>query len=427
MGLFDRWQKNEDKIVFTQTDRPAKQSEYPIVCPYCFNEFDAEDALFRAARCEPEEYITDVKLDKFWELLTGESRGDVMPIIDPNELSEGHKTRLPQGSPPGVGVVVELETKYGRTTTRICPECHNALPLTAGRTPSNIISIVGGTSVGKTVFMTVLLETLRNRTQNNFDASGKIIENDEGFKALRQNLFKRGELAEATTAKYQKPLIFNWSWLDRSLPDITISFFDFPGEAINNPDFHNIQANHIKNASGIILLLDPTQFDIIAERVRNNGIIVENAKRRTASDVITDLWKNVFGIRADSMETSPTAVVITKSDVLKELATSTASNPPSNSNIFRDYVHKDYLNLDEVRNLHHDVQEFFNHYEPSLINDIKTSFKDHCFFAISSLGYDPEGSFIENVVSPLRVDEPFLWLLYRLGFIKGGERRIAKR
>jgi hypothetical protein len=426
MGLLDKFlKKDPNEIVYTQTALPVKQAEYPIVCPYCFDKFDPEDALFRAEKCEPDEYITDSKLDSFWETLTGEVRGDVMPIVDPNELSEGHKTRLPQGSPPGVGVVVELETKYGNTTTRICPECHNTLPLTAGRTPSNIISVVGGTSVGKTVFITVLLETLRNRTQRNFEASGKIIENDADFKVLRQNLFKKGELAEATTAKYQKPLIFNWSWVDRTLPDITISFFDFPGEAINNSDFLRFQANHIKNASGIILLLDPTQFDVIAEKIGSDTI--GSARRRTASDVVTDLRKNVFGTSEDSMETSSTAIVITKSDILKELATSTTSNPPPNSNIFHDYVHKEYLNLDEVRNLHHDVQELLDYYEPSLINDIKTSFKDFGFFAVSSLGYNPDGTHLENVISPLRVDEPFLWLLYRLGFVKAGERRISKR
>ncbi|MNW21962.1 hypothetical protein D3C71_2231780 [compost metagenome] len=48
-------------------------------------------------------------------------------------------------------------------------------------------------------------------------------------------------------------------------------------------------------------------------------------------------------------------------------------------------------------------------------------FSDTAYFAVSALGSNPVNQKIEGVVSPIRVDEPFLWLLHKLKFIEGGD------
>ena len=40
------------------------------------------------------------------------------------------------------------------------------------------------------------------------------------------------------------------------------------------------------------------------------------------------------------------------------------------------------------------------------------------YFAISSLGQNPVEGRLQGVIQPMRVDEPFLWLLYKLGYIE---------
>ena len=42
-------------------------------------------------------------------------------------------------------------------------------------------------------------------------------------------------------------------------------------------------------------------------------------------------------------------------------------------------------------------------------------FKEHCFFAVSALGCNPVGSSLPRGVSPMRVEDPFIWLLNREG------------
>ena len=42
-------------------------------------------------------------------------------------------------------------------------------------------------------------------------------------------------------------------------------------------------------------------------------------------------------------------------------------------------------------------------------------FEEHSFFAVSSLGCNPVGNSLPRAVSPMRVEDPFIWLLNREG------------
>ena len=42
-------------------------------------------------------------------------------------------------------------------------------------------------------------------------------------------------------------------------------------------------------------------------------------------------------------------------------------------------------------------------------------FAEHSFFAVSALGCNPVGSSLPRGVSPMRVEDPFIWLLNREG------------
>ena len=43
------------------------------------------------------------------------------------------------------------------------------------------------------------------------------------------------------------------------------------------------------------------------------------------------------------------------------------------------------------------------------------AFAEHSFFAVSALGCNPVGSSLPRGVSPMRVEDPFIWLLNREG------------
>jgi len=399
-----------------------RQESYEIVCPYCFTKFSHEDVLFRAARYDNSSAETALQIDpvlnKFWDMVGVDSAeiGDQNPVLDSATYPESAKNY--DGS-----VIISLEDKFGNVSyDRICPHCHNKLPKSAGRAPSNIISVIGGTSVGKTVYIAMLIDILQKHTQNNFEASCMELSSGIGnlgdFDELRRRILN--DAHSATDKEYIRPLVFRFTFLDNTIPALTLCFYDFPGEAMADQDFLKLKASHIANASGVILLVDPLQCKVVAEKL---GVeIIDNSI--TLKHVLANLYQAVIGNQPDEISTTPTAIVFTKSDELKALTNLENSPIRSNSNIFEDFKHPGYLDLDQTNNISNDVMEFIQNIEKSFINDVRAIFSNYHFFAVSSLGYSPINAKVLVEPQPCRVDEPFLWLLYQLGYIKGRERNV---
>lgn len=101
--------------------------------------------------------------------------------------------------------------------------------------------------------------------------------------------------------------------------------------------------------------------------------------------------------------------------------------------IFLDYIYdKGYLELDEIDRISNAVRDFFTIADEHFKNVIELMFEDYKYFAVSALGgptekiMSPDGKekgkkLVSNVVTPYRVVEPFLWILYRLGIIDDHE------
>ncbi|HCJ57275.1 MAG TPA: hypothetical protein DHV55_07860, partial [Clostridiaceae bacterium] len=113
----------------------------------------------------------------------------------------------------------------------------------------------------------------------------------------------------------------------------------------------------------------------------------------------------------------PTAVVLTKSDMLRIL--SEDEYIKENSNIFYNVNHKSTFNLTEFENINGEVKRFLEKVDRAFTDALEVHFKDRAFFAVSALGSNPVDRRVQGIVSPVRVDEPFLWLLYKLGYIEG--------
>ena len=89
-----------------------------------------------------------------------------------------------------------------------------------------------------------------------------------------------------------------------------------------------------------------------------------------------------------------------------------------NSNVFQNYVHKGYFNLNEYENINGEVKRFIEQVDLAFLDAVEVHFNNVGYFAISSLGQNPVEGRLQGVIQPMRVDEPFLWLLYKLGYIE---------
>ncbi|MDR1663597.1 MAG: hypothetical protein LBR83_01565 [Clostridiales bacterium] len=413
MGLFSRKKR--------AVEQSKKEKNFDIVCLYCFKNFPQDKVMFRALEPLDEDGYraqNDKLLDAYREKFHMDSLGELPVVLDPAEFNEVSKSYHR-------GILSSLKDAYDNVTTkRVCPFCHNDLPRSAGFAPSTIISFVGASQVGKSVFLTSLIHTLKTVTPRNFQIFCTPINNEMSRKfkyAYEDPLIENGQLLDPTQKeKQQEPFIFTFSFADGSKPEINIAFFDVAGEGIIDNEYMDIYAAHIRNSSGVLFLVDPLQFKSVGRKIMlKNGLDYDNTFSEEPVDVLSSLVEDYIYKQSNGVSNIPTAVVLTKTDLLEALRHDGEYIRP-NGNMFSHFIHKGFFDLSEFENINGEVDEFIEQIDPNFRNAMKRRFSQLGFFAVSALGAHPD--VIRQRVSsfaPLRVDEPFLWLLYKLGYIEG--------
>ncbi|MGQ8875479.1 TRAFAC clade GTPase domain-containing protein [Paenibacillus sp. TSA_86.1] len=416
MSFFSRFLKRQQP-----EERPLF---YDIVCPYCFSKFSPEEVVFRAAhhRDDDEDYALgeDAKLNKYRERFGLDTVFDMEAVLAPHDVPEEHRIYSDN-------IVMGLNDRYGvMTRRRLCPHCHNELPVTAGKAPSNIISIIGASQVGKSVYMTSLIHTLQHYTADHFDAACMPLnaEISRRFRAdYEEPLFERGDLLDSTQKeKLQEPFIFQFVFKDEDKAPLTLVFFDVAGEGMVEQDYLGLHGQHIKNSAGILFMVDPLQIRSIRDKIRinlGNEPGEWTPKYDEPRDVVLTLFGDFIAYQDKAKTNIPTAVVLTKSDMLHSLKDEEGDYIKSNSNVFRNMVHRDSFDLTEFENIDGEIRRFIEKVDRPFKGTMDVYFKDTAYFAVSALGSNPVDMKIQGVVSPIRVDEPFLWLLYKLKYIEG--------
>jgi len=413
MGLFKKRK--------TAIERAKIEATHEIVCLYCFRNFDHDEVLFRAAavmdadgyRAEP-----DVLLDAYRARFNLAPMGAIAPVLNPDNFSEKNK-----GCHHGI-----LSTLYddhnNPTSMRLCPHCHNDILPSAGFQPSTIISLVGAGQAGKSVYLTSLIHTLKSATSLNFEMFCSPLTNEMGRKFRVQYeapLIENGYILEPTQADIpQEPFIFTFTFADGSKPEINIAFFDVAGEGMANKAYMDIYAAHIRNSSGVMFLVDPQQFRAVGQRTQmfsNPGYDVNTAIQPL--EVLGSLVENYIYRQASGVSHIPTAMVLTKTDLLEALAHKGEFFHPR-SNLFARYFHRGYFNLAQSDAINYEVDAFLQHVDPNFLYALRRRFANIGLFGVSALGAHPDAIYQHTAdFAPVRVDEPFLWMLYKLGYIEG--------
>jgi GTPase SAR1 family protein len=387
--------------------KERNKPDFDILCPFCFERFAPDKVVFRATHnvCTDPDYC--LREDKFLEIYRAmmgmKPAGLIEPVIEPETVYEESRLIIK-------GVYKQIKDKYGYVTRRrLCPYCHNELPPTSVKGKSIIISIIGSSKVGKSSFMASLLHEIEFNSSERF-ASRCIASGDKYQEKLKENvekLFERGEMLNSDESKTGiEHISLFWRFDDDLKEPFNIIFYDVNSEAMLNENYLELYAQNIKHSDGIIFLIDPTSLEEIRKKLGIRDYINQR-------DAISNLY-NDYIVKSQNMVTDiPTAVVITKSDTLVEddLPFINADSP-----MFNSYKHEGRFNTGNFEEINEIVKSFIMETDFPLYNTMDTYFSNMGFFAVSSLGINySRGRFVK----PLRVDEPFLWILYRLGLIEG--------
>ncbi|MNI55499.1 hypothetical protein D3C73_1104550 [compost metagenome] len=174
-------------------------------------------------------------------------------------------------------------------------------------------------------------------------------------------------------------------------------------------------------------MVDPLQIKTIRDRLHINFGEREEEEFTSRYDepreVVITMFENFIGHVEKSKTDIPTAIILTKSDMLQYLKEEDGEYIRSNSNVFRNVVHSKQFDLDEFNNINGEIQRFIEKVDRPFKDAVDVYFKDTAYFAVSALGSNPVNKQITGVVNPIRVDEPFVWLLYKLNYIEGSSAK----
>jgi len=312
---------------------------------------------------------------------------------------------------------------------RLCPICHNPIPPGAEDVGSTVFVVLGPKGVGKSHYISVLINQLRNSFSPEFGATMSPATDRTMIKyrdVYYKRLFEEGRKLNSTPSfetskESREPMIFYLRFLEGDVPKVyTLAFFDTAGEDLDSTSKMmglNINA-FISRASGIVFLVDPLQIPYVNSRIK-----MENKPKPGLS--VEDLISNIISIirtnnkiPAREKINIPLAVSLTKCDVLlkspeNEEEAKILFGLNSALNIEREHGRYDRSNFEQISV---EIEEYMRRAVSNGFVQMVKEFKDHSYFAVSALGSNPTGSMLVRGVSPMRVEDPFIWLLNNYGW-----------
>lgn len=453
---------------------------YKIICPYCFKEMQDAEVLFRSERVNkgesdilPDEYddledfearyrgadkdtilakyrdweffteTEDPVYEAFWEKFNGTT--EVNPADEVLQVKAYHRRVINPTNPShqkyllsqpddsyfirdGQGMVAQIELSTGeKCNRRVCKHCHNPLPDNYGKNTVKFATVIGITGAGKTVYLSQLLRKMRTYSVK---AGLNAIVNNTGVRMFLENnsVIAKQPLPGSTPAtRFQQPLFYEMVRDAHEHGRVTETFvlYDVAGEVFTDSTLVNKFAPFIEHADGVIVLIDPMQFEVIS------GASMTGKTLDEPTEVLEVIHNIVSHGRANTKCDIPFAICISKADT--EEVQSVLNDDLCN--MLLDDVsgiqdengfNKPIFNAAEYAPIAKELIKFIQTNESVLALQMQTNYSSYGYFAFTALGCDVEKAVHENgekyeypvgPVLPKRVEEPLLWLFYKLGYI----------
>jgi hypothetical protein len=302
---------------------------------------------------------------------------------------------------------------------RLLPAAHNWF-----------VPIIGGTSSGKTVYMTTLIHTLEYVLLT----YGHIIQpydddaaSEENYIQMRQQLFHDG-IIRPTQGGEQFDMIFQiCSQQDIQGKRITLFFKDLPGESWQLLSAQDTQeAEFLRSARAIMFMFDPMADPYLKNMIVRRHPTILHDERSHLNQVSILRRLGVFlqrvGMYGDRIP-KHLLVVLTKADLLKGLVFQ------ENHSIYQPYTHAPPFPVDRTTRISQDIKNRLSKIQglPHLIQLLDAQFESVTYFAVSALGHPPTTRTQENHdiidvenLKPHRVEDPVLYAMHLAGLLGTG-------
>lgn len=328
------------------------------------------------------------------------------------------------------GMVSQIELSTGeRCNRRVCRFCHNPLPDNYGKNPVKFAAIIGITGAGKTVYLSQLLKKMKTYAVK---AGLNAIVTNAGVRTFLENnsVLAKEPLPGSTPAqRLQQPLFYEMVRDARGQGRITETFvlYDVAGEVFRDETAALVHsfAPFIEHADGAIVLIDPMQFEVISGTAKTGRQLDDpTTALNTIHHIIshgnvTQKCAIPFAICLSKADTEEVQNVL-PDDLRSMLLDDVRGVEGSNGYYEPTFNAKDYAPIAT------ELNRFIKNNELVLAQMMQTNYASYAYFAFTALGCDvmegqkPNGELYQYPVGPVlpkRVEEPLLWLFYKLGYI----------
>ena len=304
-------------------------------------------------------------------------------------------------------------------SARVCPRCFHPLDRDAGDLPKLPFVIIGASGCGKSNYLSVLIDQIRHDMGKAYNCAlyplGCDATMDLYDRLYYHPLFVQGRCPSTTESEDVEPLDYSLVFSGGAGRTCSLAFYDSCGTTFDSEKTVAQYNRGLPKAKGILLLIDPSQLPVVGESFAAQGLPV------IKEDISALLLRIIHLIRAETSLTSihnkipiPIAVCLTKLDMVQHLLDPSSFVKYTSRHLREpqfDRVDWDSCNL-EAQSL---IESWAG---KELMNQIQAQFADSSFFAFSALGaqFSPDRPITH--VSPHRVLDPFLWLLWRNGIIE---------
>jgi len=322
------------------------------------------------------------------------------------------------------------------TVARYCPHCEKRLEHDYVTNPGRIIAVVGSSESGKSTYVGVLINELRNRVGAAFDGMSVDLVGDASRsrydEVFRNYLYTQGRTLRRTDSiralHVLEPLMFVLRFPGRgrflrreTLTAGVVVFYDTAGEDILDADRRERLARYLTAADGIVFMIDPLQVPSVRATVHGVGSLPTAVHDQVGMlQGVAEVLRQGRGQGGASRIGTPLAVVVGKIDAL-------ADHLPSGTALGQAGPHEGCYDEPDGRRVHDEVRSVVHGWTdgPALVHTVQNAFAEHRFFGLSSLGFPPANrdELSAQGVHPLRVEDPMLWLLAGFGLVPRRGRR----
>ncbi|MCD7956984.1 MAG: hypothetical protein LUG93_14800 [Lachnospiraceae bacterium] len=285
-------------------------------------------------------------------------------------------------------------------------------------------SMIGTIGSGKTSFLTAMLHELRNAENSPWVLSHMDGMTDRTFQRNDGLMFHQNKTVDSTPPGISpRPQLWQVRDLDKQtdtrIPSYSVTIYDGAGEDFEK-EIDPVISRYVAGSKVLVILIDPLTLSEavseVPEEIREWSSTAEHTGGAPTAmvDNLANYIRACCGISVDRKIDRDVAIVFTKIDIVEGEFRAGVTMQPS------PHLEKRGFDLADADAVDQEIQDWLAaKHQSAFLKAIDANFVNGRvrFFGVSNFGKPPVGPYRLGTVTPHRVLDPLVWMLYKEGIV----------